>query len=447
MLAKEGLADSARRRVDDVGSDFVSDHWLGRLLEDEGVDNDASLERFLADEHATDRVLAVAEAVQESPQLALPPERGSNDLVAGASLDLSGHLDLWILEGKKAQLDSLFRRVWHYFDRVVVTGPLAADYVSLRDGSDRSHGSLMEHLRADAGLLLYVKESGLSDLLVFRDKPHASADFFRDHDLISKLRPAVEGVVQDIVTEGSVEFSDHGDHHHYTLNHPMLEHTQWGSVDAQHAKEFHSSLEEAAAWAVVSRFLDHLGADLRSSHLCNASLGSTIRMHGRMLRQLEAGPAREDIAFNLHLPVIDDIPIAELVDLRRKEQDRFVLFRQALSEAIRERSVVAEGTSASDVAEEIERDVIQPALAAIRLRLTETVNVLNRRHYMSAAVAAFGTVCGALGVDPLAVGATVTAIAGGSASEVKAIEDRAEVARDPMYFLWQASQASRKRKV
>jgi hypothetical protein len=145
--------------------------------------------------------------------------------------------------------------------------------------------------------------------------------------------------------------------------------------------------------------------------------------------------------------VIDDIPIAELVDLRRKEQDRFVLFRQALSEAIRERSVVAEGTSASDVAEEIERDVIQPALAAIRLRLTETVNVLNRRHYMSAAVAAFGTVCGALGVDPLAVGATVTAIAGGSASEVKAIEDRAEVARDPMYFLWQASQASRKRKV
>jgi hypothetical protein len=44
-------------------------------------------------------------------------------LVAGSSLDLSGGVTCPNFPCLKEQVDELFRSAWHYFDRVVITGP------------------------------------------------------------------------------------------------------------------------------------------------------------------------------------------------------------------------------------------------------------------------------------------------------------------------------------
>src|SRR2546423_1860450 len=51
-------------------------------------------------------------------------------IAAGAALDLSGSLDCLASSCLKAKVDTLLRRVWHYFDKVYVVGPSAHSLAS-----------------------------------------------------------------------------------------------------------------------------------------------------------------------------------------------------------------------------------------------------------------------------------------------------------------------------
>ena len=95
---------------------------------------------------------------------------------------------------------------------------------------------------------------------------------------------------------------------------------------------------------------------------------------------------------------------------------------------------------AENVALEIRRDVIDPALNDISLRLRRAEESLRTKHLVSIGLSSLSIACGLLGDASLAAGLFAAAVAGAGVIENKGIEDRKEVSLSDMYFLWKASQ-------
>jgi len=100
-------------------------------------------------------------------------------IVAGRAIDLSGELDCFAWECMKKQVDKLFNHVWHYFDRIVVVGPSAHAFSSSWNPETEPH--TIERLLTYIRLLLYVREIGAEDLLIFREKRPPCEAHLEDH--------------------------------------------------------------------------------------------------------------------------------------------------------------------------------------------------------------------------------------------------------------------------
>jgi len=365
-----------------------------------------------------------------APRL-MPKDRS---LVAGTSLDLSGRADLWIAEGKKRQLDTLLKRVWHYFDDVVVAGPSAVEMKLLLDKDEQR---FLEHIAADIELFQYIDEIGGRELLVFVDKPLLGSDY--SPEFVRQARPVINVLAEKLANESTITWSDHDDHMHFVLNHPMLEHTQWGSIGKQHASDAHSSKEHAAAWQVLGPFLQCLVTDISLAHELSLPLGSTVALHGEILREMDSEVSGGDVAFNIELPVIDGLSITALLQLRQDENDSFELFRGALRSAVNERVAAIDlGRDARGLAKEIERDVINPELRRIRLKMDTTRKRLRRNSGLAVVAGGLITSCGIAGGSGFFDAGATVAVSGVAAAIRQASDAALNIKSHDMYFLWKA---------
>ena len=74
-------------------------------------------------------------------------------------------------------IDSTFRRVWHYFDQIVVEGlsPRILAY-EVGDQDEVAQSRTLLSIRDQARLLLYLREIGADQFVVFSDKTYAFCD-------------------------------------------------------------------------------------------------------------------------------------------------------------------------------------------------------------------------------------------------------------------------------
>jgi hypothetical protein len=108
-------------------------------------------------------------------------------VVAGQAIDLSGQLDCLHWDCLKKQVDTLFSHVWHYFDGIVVVGPSANTYSDLLGRDARPE--IIERLLTYVRLLLYIREIGAEDLLIFREKLPPCEVHFEEHMKRAGLDP------------------------------------------------------------------------------------------------------------------------------------------------------------------------------------------------------------------------------------------------------------------
>src|SRR5260370_24227227 len=78
-------------------------------------------------------------------------------LIAGAGIDLSGRLDCNATTCRRAQVDRLFRRAWHYFETIVARDAIAEDLVVHRDCTD---AEIRKRLLPHFETVLMVQELG-----------------------------------------------------------------------------------------------------------------------------------------------------------------------------------------------------------------------------------------------------------------------------------------------
>jgi hypothetical protein len=147
----------------------------------------------------------------------------------------------------------------------------------------------------------------------------------------------------------------------------------------------------------------------------------------------------DEIAFQLELPVVEGLDTRTLLKIRNDERLSFERFRGALSAAIYQRLAKDSNGNTKKIANEIRKDVLEPALADIEIRLKVATNSLRKKAGASLAIGSVPTIYGVYTLNPLLIAAGLTPAVNGLNNAVhRYIEERSNVALSDMFFLWQA---------
>ncbi|MFI7090882.1 hypothetical protein [Streptomyces lydicus] len=333
-------------------------------------------------------------------------------------------------------MDTLFSKALLYFDEVVVAGPSPYDFVQpLEDPSDQTKKNLLGHMET----LIYLRDIGLRDMLIFNVKPPAcEVHLTRDAEAagVAEVIEQSKVWVQRLESEGILQSVEiHDDHSHYAFSHQDLEHTIWGATPSV------NPTKREVAESVFSRYAAHLVSDIRLARRMGLPLAAQVQLHEDTLSGGHAKGSELDVALSLQLPVFSQLPVRDVVRMRQDEWDAFERFRNALKVSIRER--VSRGMSTLEASEEILDDVITPALNDISQRLRVTGKKLERKLGAASLFGTVGMTVGLLGGMPLVVGGAVAATITSLPALQRYFDDKGEVELSDMYFLWKLEQRHR----
>jgi len=421
---------------------MAEDFWLYKWIDEFEVTNQATSQSALSNKKALRRLRELADLADLTEHEAPSPyEEVENALVLGRDMDLSGDLDCCLDVSKTHQIDLHFGRLMHYFDRLIVSGPSACRYSSLLEyRTEQALRGIASHIEA----LVYVREIGAEDIIKFQPKYSIDSRKYRkiakQFGLASVL-DCEDAVTSLFVREGvfsHIRACEREAHWHFNFGHPLLEH----DLDIVLWQK-----KKPAKRQMARRAFDYYAAlltsDSVSSQLMNLPLGSNADLHATMF----SGPKSEFIisetALNIYLPVLDGIPLRDIIRLRRDEHDHFVKFQSALRAGIKKQL----SDSRADplrAAQEVQREIIEPSLSDINMRLCAAEKSLSKKISLGVGVGSTLTMIGALASTPLIIGSGLAVAATAVASAQNYIESKKDIELSDMYFLWLLEREHRK---
>lgn len=414
-------------------------YWVFDWLDRHRVSSIDAVRLLLRNPVAFDDLRRAAEAAVKQFGKAISP---GESVLAGRGIDLSRQLDCFAPSWRKQQAQRLFNKVWHYFDSIVVEDSIAHE-LAMHEGEPGMPKWLLEHLE----VLLYLRDIGAESLLAFRLKPPPCRLHLAQHveeASLSRLLEAEDHVARSIAQKAPITLQrKRNGSIAYRIDFDDFEHTQWGVVPKEDRKGLSDDeIKVVAVKKVFENFLAYLASDVRAAQIYDAPLGSAIPFHQQLLRTANS-PTVAEVAMRMRLPVLEGIAPDVLLRIREDEHEYFDRFRTQLRLAIQERLKAAESEDPERVANEIQRDVIEPELNAIRDRLGATEKIVAKKSTVGVFMGALATTCGLLAGAPppvaLAAGVTAAVTLVGSAAS-KYLDDKTEVSLKGMYFLWRAEE-------
>jgi hypothetical protein len=414
-------------------------YWVYDWMDAHGISTKEHAQLVLMNPVAVQDLRDRAAVVQSLAEVEAP-----NSILAGRGIDLSGHLDCYTFDCRRRQLDNLFRRVWHYFDFVVVEDNLTDP---INEGwDDISPAKRNELITNEVELLLYLRSVRATDLILFRAKPDCCFQHLRQHAREHGLGGILDSEsewVHGLAEKAKIKHERIGANRiDYVFIHPEFEHYVWGEITLGKRINRVDAINNAIARDVMRRYLGHLNADIMAARYYELPLASSVRFHRQMIESSQTRSA-ESVSCELLLPVLNNIDVRTLIALRRDEQDSFNRFRCSLREAI-EQSLKAATCSvgATEIAAKIRRELVDPELANIREKLKRAESQLRRTSGTAISLSFLVTACGVLAgvAAPTAVlaGSTVAANLVGNAAR-SFLEERRTIELSDMYFLWKAA--------
>jgi hypothetical protein len=145
-------------------------------------------------------------------------------------------------------------------------------------------------------------------------------------------------LIDRLAEDGEViELKPHDDHWDYTFRHPMIEHFVSGGVfPEEDSADPKVDPQRAVAEAVFKKYSAHLVSDVHTAKRFSTPLAASVSLHAEVLDRSIPEAAEAEIALNLALPVLEDVPAAELIRVRQAEALSFERFRQSLRLAIQD---------------------------------------------------------------------------------------------------------------
>jgi hypothetical protein len=258
--------------------------------------------------------------------------------------------------------------------------------------------------------------------------------------LTSVLEQA-ESIIGALEQEGASSLR-HGKSWSYSYEHPLLGGGPlWGTlIQEEDSADPEKQPKRAVAETVFKHFASRLVADARTANTYGIPLGTSFHSHSPTVPMTTPGPAvaEHEVAMNLKLPFLDGMPLRELMQLRSDESLAFDRFRMAVRKAINERITAAKtATNARSVAQQIERDLVEPSLLDIETKLKAAKKVFEKKTTYNLGMATIATAIGLLADIPFMLPSGL-AVAMSSVHYGKYLDDVKEVKLSEMYFLWDA---------
>ena len=194
--------------------------------------------------------------------------------------------------------------------------------------------------------------------------------------------------------------------------------------------------------------------------LVNNSLGTSLvterQLHIDFLEHISIDNSREKrnaIAqkyLTTIVPFLDDVPIRDLLTVRKREQESFTQFRAKLNAAIDEfRSSGTAFTAKS--AHDIYHDILAPQLSRLDKRVSKAkrdlISTTARSVGGTVGAISFGLLTGLIGPEVAAIAKAVGVVGCGSnmIKKVLALGDaKKNIEEDDLYFLWQVKRKAKK---
>lgn len=243
-------------------------YWLFDWIDAHGLRKSRQVETLLRDGRAR-ADLARRATDSYSDREGIIETRGAT-VIAGRPLDLSGQLDCIQWECIKKQLDNLFTHVLHYFDHIVVAGI----NVGLAQACDSSQPdpSTIERLLGHIRILLYIREIGAEELLIFKPKPHFCESHMSESLKESGMRDTIAERIQDLSREAKVSVEALNKYVHYAFTHPAFEHSIHGLIPAEDVAATDGDLEQVIVRGVLMDYLSAISSDLAAAKMWNSPL-------------------------------------------------------------------------------------------------------------------------------------------------------------------------------
>jgi hypothetical protein len=413
----------------------TKNYWVFDWLLENQITSLEEAARFLPKYRVLSTLQQRAEQATQIEKSGIANDSGPS-IIAGAGVDLSGGGMVCPSPScMRMQVDKLLRRVWHYFDTVVVNDVLTP---LLTDEWNGSKQELIDEILQQFAPLLYLQEIGANDFVEFRPK-NPCVEHWEDLarlEGLSALLDSRDQLISSLI--GNARFSKRADSADPLYEMECLDAGVTITMIARGMED--QQVKVCLANRLFTEYMVDLVADVSAARECELPLGSAQAFVGRMLR-MSRPTSIADVVFQLELPVIDGIPTAELMAIRRDESEYFLNFRNALRRAAQERLDVHPGDPSPSIANEIRLDIIEPELERIRLQLGTAERSLAKKGSAGIFLAALATTCGLLSgaAAPLAISAGVVAALGvvGPAAS-KHLDDQRQSSLSDMYFLWKA---------
>jgi hypothetical protein len=170
-------------------------------------------------------------------------------------------------------------------------------------------------------------------------------------------------------------------------------------------------------------------------------------LHGDARRASFNGILERDLMYKM--PLIDSIPLEEIVRLRKSEPDAFLVYRDSITRLVQSHLRGRVSLSAGE-ARDLYDSEIRPSLNKMNARMTTIRTTLSERFVRNITITATTLGLGILTGVSQNVGAALTALGGlGLAKEVvnsfsEAVRPPDELRDEDLYFLWKLGRRPKK---
>lgn len=410
-------------------------YWLLDWLDSENATSSEDAARLVAADDALERAISFASSRATDELVAPTPGK---TLVAGTGIDLSGVMSCRNPECLRQTVDSLVQRTWFFFDHVVVIGLDPVEFIYGSESPERARTDLLDH----AAIALSIRSMGGEEFFTFRRRPHFCMDHLDQHahdaGLGSSATELSSAMAQELRRDGEVRLLERDGSQMYVFRHPALEFLMTGSAEGTKTLD---DVRDMVAEREAKRFVAALTTSVWSARENNAALGQTVWANSKILQpptSAEVNPA--SVAFNVTLPVLDGVPAATLLSLRRHEADEFVSFRGAITATIEERIAAMPLADSRAVGESVVSDVLMPEVSRLQRRMESAADLLGKRSLASVTTGSLLTTVGLLAFAPLAVPGILLGVGGLLGSYNAYAKEKSEVDVSDLHILWRAGQ-------
>lgn len=419
--------------------------WLHDWIDSEGITHSGQVQKALKDSKSRRALLDASSAALEQ----VPSQKPSSPqaVVASGGLDLSGFLTCGHPACRRQQIDDLFAVMWHYFDQVVVSGPLPL----FEDPSDDEAWEITAS-RIESGVdsLLYIREIGAEDLLVFRRKTFYCEDHLPQHAAdagIPQVASDAEVLMRRFQDETSIRYDESPYGPAAFLSNPLVELSRVILLEKGELPAPREEILDDFAHDVIPPAAANLVSDALTARGLGLPLAAGSSLTHAMLRPTQADTPLTDsqVALRIPFPFLQNLPTKELIALMKDERAHYIRFRTSIRAAIRDHlEGVSNGSKPEDVANSVFEETIRPSLAELQVKMKAAKDAITRKAGTELVAGAATTTVGVIAGMPLLAASGVAAVGDAVRNALAYFDQKKNLEQDDLYFLWQAEEVARK---